>query len=195
MSIFFKFFEMFMVAAVKCYIEHPYDLIPTWFRASFYWLSFYLHIGSTLLLFCCLDENSTYCSDWTLVFFWGLLGFYYNKQLNCLESNCKFCFPCDKEQLISVFCSYIFLLIFGTSWVSPMPIRFGSWLSILVEIDILSLWLSFLGFSWVVAILPTLDSTLTFQAFCHPSWMQLVKNIKFTDLAPCYSFKIFLSCP
>lgn len=52
LSIFLKFFGVFMIAAVKCYIEHPCDLIPTWLRVIFYWLSFYLHVGCTLLLFC-----------------------------------------------------------------------------------------------------------------------------------------------
>lgn len=103
-------------------------------------------------------------------------------------------------RLLYLLCFYAFPLMFfcsGTLWISAVPVGFGSGLSVWVETDLLSVVFFLLRISLVSSCSVSFGlCILTFQAFCDPSWAQLGKSIRFTDLAPHYSFtRRFLSGP
>ena len=60
----------------------------------------------------------------------------------CLESSCELLFSFDRH-FTSLICSCLFDV---SSFSHPGPVRFGSWLTIQVEMALLSTWSFFWGF-------------------------------------------------
>lgn len=121
--------------------------------------------------------------------FWGLLGLLY-RQLTCLESYCKLSFSC----VIQLLGSLILCLSADVSLVwcpggLPCACKIYKSASMWVEMDLVTEFFFLWGISLFLTALSAWGSILIFQAFYYPSWAQLGKSIRFTDLAPCYSLK------